>query len=69
MATKLSKVILLAILLLFSTVHANENTKHDIVTDIPAADESKIPDVGVSEDGALVITIYVPVLRLSLIHI
>ena len=63
MATKLSKVILLAILLLFSTVHANENTKHDIVTDIPAADESKIPDVGVSEDGALVITIYVPVLR------
>ena len=57
MATKLSKVILLAILLLFSTVHANENTKHDIITDIPAADESKIPDVGVSEDGALVITI------------
>ena len=61
MATILSKIILLATLLLFSTVHANE--KHDVVTDIPAADESKIPDVGVSEDGTLVITIYVPVLR------
>lgn len=61
MATILSKIILLATLLLFSTVHANE--KHDVVTNIPAADESKIPDVGVSEDGTLVITIYVPVLR------